>query len=191
MRNNRTLIAFCTLAIAGIWLTGCPVTEDEEGGLGQPCFADGTCNAGLVCNPSSICEQDGGDPSFTTLYGSSSFGSCADCHAPDAPGFTDGTEATQDWSSRASAYQSLQGNASGLIGNFEDCNGVPLIGNAPDSSLIVAVFDETVRANFSVASHPDCNVDSISDMTLKIGGQLTTEELTLLKDWISAGAPDN
>jgi len=184
-------MAIGLLALASLWLTGCPATEDEQGGLGQPCLPDNTCNAGLVCNADGICEQDGGGPSFTTLYGSTSFGSCADCHAPDAPGFTDGTEATQNWSSRASAYQSLQGNASGLIGNFEGCNGVPFIGDGPDSSLIVAVFDETVRTNFSLAAHPDCNVDSISDMTLKIGGALTSQELNLLKDWISAGAPDN
>lgn len=189
MRKYRTLMAIAALAIAGTWLAACGAAE--EGGLGQPCLPDGTCDPGLVCNAENICEQEGGEPSFTTLYQSSSFSNCSGCHAPGAPGFTDGTEATQDWSTRATAYQSLQGTASGLIGNFAGCNGVPLIGDGPDTSLLVAVFDETVRTAFSLPNFPDCTVDSISDMTLKIGGSLTSQELTLLKDWITAGALDN
>ena len=125
------------------------------------------------------------------MYQSSSFQQCSGCHAPGAPGFQNGVEATQDWSSRAKAYTSLQGDASGLIGNFAGCNGVPLIGATPETSLLAAVFDETIRAAFSLQDFPTCTADAISDMTLKIGNPLSAQELTLLKDWISAGAPDD
>ena len=162
----------------------------EEGTEGQACLADGTCNAGLVCNASNICEATGGS-GFTALYNSGSFQQCSGCHAPDAAGFTDGTEASQNWSSRDTAYQGVQGTASGLLGNFEGCNGVPFIGQTPGDSLLVAALDETVRANFSLDGFPDCNADSISDMTLRIGGALSAEEATLLDSWISAGAQDN
>jgi hypothetical protein len=185
MRKYRTLIVITVLAIAG-----CGAAE-EEGGLGQPCLPDGTCNAGLECNANNICEQKAGEPTFTAIFQSSTFSNCSGCHAPGAPGFVDGTETTQDWTDRNSAFQGLQGTASGLIGNFEGCNGVPFLGSGPDDSLIVAVFDETVRAAFSLASHPDCTVDSISDMNLKLPSDISSGELTLLKDWITAGAPNN
>jgi len=164
--------------------------DEEEGGLGQPCRVDGTCDAGLTCNASNICEQEQAS-GFSAMYDSSSFQSCSGCHAPGAAGFVDGTEATQDWSSRGNAYTSLQGQASGLIGNFAGCNGVPFVNQTPEDSLLAAVFDETVRANFSLQGFPDCNADSISDMTLKIGGQLSSQEMQLLRDWITAGAPDD
>ena len=162
----------------------------EEGGLGEACTEAGTCDAGLVCNAANICEQAAAS-GFTALYESSSFQSCSGCHAPGAPGFVDGTEATQDWSSKANAHASLQGTASGLTGNFEGCNGVPFINQTPEDSLLVAVFDETVRANFSLNGFPDCDSDAISDMSLKIGGALSQQELTLLRDWITAGAPND
>ncbi|GAB4558855.1 MAG: hypothetical protein Tsb0020_04150 [Haliangiales bacterium] len=128
---------------------------------------------------------------FTQIYQSSGFQQCSGCHAPGAPGFTDGTEATQDWSSRDSAYMSLTtGDASGLMGNFEDCNGVPLIGDTPETSLLVATLDEDVRADFSLANFPNCNSDTISDMTLKIGGPIPAADLNLLKQWIMDGAPN-
>ena len=127
---------------------------------------------------------------FTALYNSASFQMCAGCHAPNAPGFTDGTEATQDWSTRQTAYDSLQGMASGLIGNFMDCNGVPFIGATPAESLLVAAFDENVRAEFMLMDHPNCDVDAISDMTLKIGAPLEAGEMELLTRWIENGAPD-
>jgi hypothetical protein len=101
-----------------------------------------------------------------------------------------GTEATQDWTTRNMAYSSLQGTASGLIGNFSACNGVQFIGDTPETSLLVAALDEEVRADFAVAGFPDCNSDAISDMTLKIGGPLPASLLADLKQWISAGAPN-
>lgn len=127
---------------------------------------------------------------FGSIYASTEFQMCSGCHAPGAPGRVQGIEATQDWSTRDKAYASLMGEASGLIGNFAGCNGVPFIGATAEESLLVAVFDEQVRENFMVASTPDCTGDAISDMTLKIGTPLSTEVLNQLKDWINDGAPD-
>jgi hypothetical protein len=132
-----------------------------------------------------------GDDTFTQIYNSPQFQKCSGCHAPNAPGKTAGTEATQDWSTRDAAYSSLKGKASGLIGNFEGCNGVPLVGSNANSSLLVASLDEDVRANFMNASYPDCTGDAISDQTLKIGGALPDSLLTQLKGWINAGTPNN
>lgn len=170
---NRSPRLFFNLAFSGavmLCLGACGVE-----GLDQP-------DAGVDAPPTA---------DFTSIYNSASFQSCAGCHAPGADGFTDGTEATQDWSTRETAYQTLQGMASGLIGNFADCNDVPLIDETPEGSLLVATFDETIRAEFMRLDFPNCNVDTISDMTLKIGGPLTDTELTMLKQWITDGAPDN
>lgn len=130
--------------------------------------------------------------SFTNIYSSSTFKQCPQCHAPNAPGKTEGTEATQDWSTRDKAYSTLKtGKASGLIGNFSACNGVALIGATAAQSLLVAALDEDVRENFATPSAPDCNGDTISDMTLKIGSAVPASLLADLKSWINAGAPDN
>ena len=82
--------ARCTLLSLALaaWLAGCGAAE--EGTEGQPCRPDGTCDPGLVCNEANICEPAGQD-TFTRLYQSASFQQCAGCHAPGAPGFTDGT----------------------------------------------------------------------------------------------------
>ena len=137
-------------------------------------------------------DDGGGGASFTSIYNSSTFQQCAECHAPNAPGKTVGTEATQDWSTRATAYATLKtGKASGLIGNFEACNGVALIGATANQSLLVAALDEDVRENFATPSAPDCNGDNIADMTLMIGGDVPSGLLADLKSWVNAGAPDN
>ena len=128
--------------------------------------------------------------SFTHLYQSSEFQTCAGCHAPGAPGKTEGTEATQDWSTRDRAYSTLHGTASGLIGNFAGCNGVPFLGESAEQSLLVAAFDEQVRAAFQSREAPSCDGDAISDQTLKIGGPLPAPLLAELKAWVDAGAPD-
>ncbi|MET0387611.1 MAG: hypothetical protein ABW321_16700 [Polyangiales bacterium] len=135
-------------------------------------------------------DGDGdGNGTFAQLYATTEFQKCKNCHAPGAQGRVDGTESTQDWSSASAARASLQGNAAGLIGNFEGCNGVPLVGPTPEDSLLVAAFDETIRTNFALAAHPDCTGDAISDMTLKIGGAISASTLTLLKSWVEDGAP--
>lgn len=114
---------------------------------------------------------------------------CSSCHAPGAPGRTADIEATQDWSTRNTAYTTLRGNASGLVGNFAACNGVPLLGESAETSLLVASLDETVRADFSAPGNPDCDSDAVSDQTAKIGGPLPEDLLQELKDWIDSGAP--
>lgn len=155
---NHGWRALAVVALAALALTACEV-EDPMGADAAP--------------------QD----TFTQLFQSVGT-ACAGCHAPGAPGFMDGVEATQDWSSRDAAYNALQGVASGLIGNFEGCNGVPLVGDSPETSLIVAAFDEQVRADFALAAFPDCTADAISDMTLKIGRQLSASELSLLRTFV-------
>ncbi|MET0340633.1 MAG: hypothetical protein ABW252_06505 [Polyangiales bacterium] len=139
-------------------------------------------------------DDDGGGSgggAFTRIYNSSQFQQCAGCHAPNAPGKVAGTESSQDWSTRDKAYASLKKAASGMIGNFAGCNGVPLLGSSPANSLLVASLDEDVRADFSSAAKPDCNGDAISDMTLKIGAPLPASLLAELKAWITAGAPND
>jgi cytochrome c5 len=154
----HALRALALACLAATCLTGCPA--EEPGGA-----------------------DAGPADTFTMLY--ESIGeSCKGCHAEGAIGAPVGTEATQDWSSVDSARTSLKGTASGLMGNFTGCNGVPLLGDTPETSLLVAAFDENVRADFSLADFPDCNADSISDMTLKIGRPLSAAELSLLEQFV-------
>jgi hypothetical protein len=129
------------------------------------------------------------DDEFGRIYDSEAFQMCSGCHAPDAPGFVEGTETTQDWSTRDTAYTTLRGRAAGLIGNFAGCNGVPFLGPSADQSLLVAALDETVRVDFSAPGVPACNGDAIADQTDKIGGPLPDDLLQDLKDWIDSGAP--
>ena len=125
---------------------------------------------------------------FTSVY-EDYFDGCANCHAPGAPGATSDIEKTLDFSSRDSAYDSIMSTASGLVGNQEACNGVSFVvpGNS-SSSLIVAVVDEDIRQGFDLSSNPDCNVDSISDMTVKMGFQPDSSFLNNLKSWVDKGA---
>lgn len=135
-----------------------------------------------------LANGDGPVDDFTTLYQTGTFQGCVDCHAPGAPGFVDGTEITQDWSTRDTAFTSLKGNAAGLIGNQQDCNGVPLIGPTSDQSLLVAVFDPTVRDNFSYPGFPNCTGVDIVDETLRAGYvPLSAADLARLKAFIDAG----
>jgi hypothetical protein len=144
---------------------------------------------GLGCGDTLDALEDGGGGDFESIYASDEFQTCAGCHAPGAPGRTEGIEATQDWSTAANARRTLRGNASGLIGNNAGCNGVPLLGSSSGQSLLVAAFDDDVRLNFERADHPDCTGDAIADQKLKIGGALPGGLLQDLKDWIDAGAP--
>lgn len=131
----------------------------------------------------------GGGADFSAIYASAPFQECASCHAPGAPGRTEGTEATQDWSTEANARRTLRGTASGLIGNFEGCNDVPLLGSSASQSLLVASLDFDVRSNFELPDFPDCTGDAISDQTMNIMSSLSDDLLQDLKDWIDAGAP--
>jgi hypothetical protein len=131
---------------------------------------------------------DGGDGSFDSVYNSEPFQKCSGCHAPGAPGKVAGTEATQDWSTSATARATLKRTASGMIGNFGDCNGVPFIGASADQSLLIAALDFDVRMNFEAPSNPDCTGDSINDQGDKVGG-IPDNLIQDLKDWIDSGAP--
>jgi len=129
---------------------------------------------------------------FTSLYGDY-FATCAECHAPAAPGRTSDIEQTLDFSSRGTAYMTIKmGMASGLMGNFAGCNGVPFIIDAdPASSLIVASIDQPTRQAFDVPAYPNCDVDAIADQTLKVGSQPSSAFIAALKSWIQQGAPNN
>jgi mono/diheme cytochrome c family protein len=132
----------------------------------------------------------GGDmDAFSQIYASDTFQKCGGCHAPGAPGKTDGTEATQDWSTRDKAYASLHQKASGLIGNFAGCNGVPFLGASAAQSLLMASLDADTRAAYQNPQFPDCNADAISDQTLKVGS-VPASLLQELQTWIDSGAPD-
>jgi hypothetical protein len=130
-----------------------------------------------------------GDSAFAKIYQSDEFQKCAGCHAPGAPAKTQDTEATQNWSTQASAYASLHSTASGLIGNNSACNGVPFLGRTAGQSLLVAAFDEDVRNAYDNPSFPNCDNNTIVDQTLKIGGPLPSGLLQDLKDWVDDGAP--
>ena len=176
------------LLVAALFLgiSGCFGAEEELESCDE-------ANEGLSGSDSQFeCTEEEGDAplTFATIYDLDLFSECGDCHAPGADGFVDGVETTQDWTDMDSAYAGLQGTASGLIGNFSGCNGVPFIGDTPETSLLVAVLDETVRDEFSLPNFPDCNGDAIADMTLKLSMDVDEDELQMLKDWISAGAEE-
>lgn len=170
MTTTRTALISLSTALFAL---GCGDTLDDPlGGAGSGGSGSGTA-------------------SFASIFEADEFQECSGCHAPGAPGRTEGMEATQNWSTRASAYSSLQGNASGLIGNNAGCNGVPFLGDSAEESLLVASLDEDVRVAYDNPSFPDCNADAIADQTLKIGGPLPASLLAELKAWVDAGAPNN
>ncbi len=179
MLFTNSALAICL----AVWLPACGGT-DEVGTEGGACREDGSCDPGLKCNADNICEAG----LFTKIFRSPAFQRCANCHAPGADGFVVGvTEATQNWSTQKTAWQTLQGKASGMTGNQADCNGVAFLGNTPETSLLAAALDEDIRAGYV---NGNCTSDNISDMTLKIQGDPTSQELNLLKEWITKGAPE-
>ena len=82
------------------------------------------------CGSDPVDDGDDEVDAFTRIYESPEFQKCGGCHAPGAAGRVAGIESTQNWSTRDSAYASLKGMASGMIGNFASCNGVPLLGTS-------------------------------------------------------------
>ena len=146
------------LLVAGSLVTACVVPGDDD---------DATAGTG-----------------FSALY-NDYFQECAACHGPDAPGFTEGTEATLDFSTEETAFNTIStGQASGLIGNQEACNGAYFVGTSPETSLILAVLDEQIRADFSADGNPGCDADAISDMTVKVGYAPSDEFIADLETWI-------
>ena len=160
-------------------------------------LAIGLVAAGASCSPATETQPDGGggggmvEATFTSLYGDY-FGTCKQCHAPSAPGKTSDTEQTLDFTSRTTALSTLRGMASGLSGNHTSCNGVPFLATTPAKSLLVAVLDQPTRQAIDLSpGHPSCDVDAISDETVKVGSPPSAEFVTALKTWISGGAQDN
>ncbi|MEO0322947.1 MAG: hypothetical protein AAF447_08310 [Myxococcota bacterium] len=145
------------------------------------------------CTEDLFAEPDGGMVTVDMMGGGDDFSavfaalgsSCADCHAPGAPGFTTGTEATQDWSSESAAQSSLLLNASGLVAPFDACNGVPLVvPGSPEQSLIMAYLDAGVRASFADG---DCTGAALVDGTIR--ATVSGAGVEALRSWIAAGAP--
>lgn len=159
-----------------------------------PC-AIGLALAALAagCESTTGTTDGGGGPvqaTFTSLYGDY-LGKCGDCHSPTGPGRTSDIEKTLDFTSRTTALSSLRGMASGLTGNHTACNGVPFLAATPGSSLLVAVIDQPTRQTIDLPQHAGCDVDTISDETVKVGSQPSSDFLTALKTWIANGAKDN
>ena len=157
--------------------------------IGLVAFAAG-CPASTGTDPdapSGIVEAK-----FTSLYGDY-FSKCKQCHAPGAPGRTNDTEQALDFTSRATALATIKtGMATGLIGNHADCNGVAFVAATPGKSLVLAVLDQPTRQAIDLSpQHPSCDIDAISDETVKAGSQPSSEFIAALKTWITSGAMDN
>jgi hypothetical protein len=143
--------------------------------------------------PAATGTPDGGggtvEAKFSSLYGDY-LGTCKNCHSPNGPGRTSDIEKTLDFTSRATALTTLRGTASGLIGNFMACNGVPFLAATPGNSLLVAVLDQPTRQVIDLPGHADCDADSIPDETAKVSGSPppSAEFIAALKTWITNGA---
>ncbi|MEZ4363004.1 MAG: hypothetical protein R3B48_22625 [Kofleriaceae bacterium] len=128
---------------------------------------------------------------FTSLY-ADYFAKCKNCHTPTAPGRTSDTEQTLDFTTKASAYTTITtGVAMGLVGNHAGCNGAPFVGSTPASSLILAVLDQPTRQAIDLPGFANCDIDAITDATVKSGAQPSAAFVTALKEWITAGKPNN
>ena len=152
--------------------------------------------AGLAagCSAATDMNPDGGgtvQASFTSLYGDY-LSNCGHCHAPSAPGRTSDIEQSLDFTSKTTALTSLRGTATGLVGNHTGCNGVPFLASTPGKALLVAVIDQPTRQTIDLSpGHPGCDIDMITDATVKVGSQPSTAFVAALKMWISDGALDN
>jgi hypothetical protein len=151
--------------------------------------------AGCPASTDTTPDSGGGgmvEAKFTSLY-SDYLANCKQCHAPGAPGRTTDIEQTLDFSTRATALSTLKtGMATGLMGNHTACNGVPFLATTPDKSLLVAVIDQPTRQAIDLSpQHADCDIDAITDATVKVGSQPSAAFVTALKTWITNGAMDN
>lgn len=157
--------------------------------IGLVAFATG-CPAATDTTP----DASGGgmvEAKFTSLYGDY-LGKCKQCHAPGAPGRTSDIEQTLDFSTRATALSTLKtGMATGLVGNQAACNGVAFLAATPDKSLLLAVIDQPTRQVIDLSPHVTCDIDSITDATVKVGSQPSAVFVIALKTWIGNGALDN
>ena len=158
----------------------------------------GGCGGAFLDEELDLTSGETGDlavtvtPHFGSLYGDY-LSTCKQCHAPGAPGRTLDTEQSLDFTTRSTAYTTLTTKlAAGLVGNQLACNDVPfLVAGQPSQSLLVAVLDATVRQAFDRPAAPGCDVDAISDETVKVGSAPSAAFLAALSDWITAGALDD
>lgn len=172
MMQGMKLSTCAALAIAATTGACAPVDEVPDGG------PDGG-GGGMVT------------ATFTSLYGDY-LSNCKSCHAPGAPGRTSDIEQTLDFSTKTTAYMTIKnGMATGLTGNHTGCNGAPFVRPAAAQSLLLAVIDQPTRQAFDLAGSPNCDVDAITDATLKTGRQPSAEFVSALKTWINAGAMNN
>ena len=61
MKRLGTTLGFCLITFSLVSLFPCCGNGDngtQEGCDGCPCYPNGTCDSGLVCNVSNICEED-------------------------------------------------------------------------------------------------------------------------------------
>lgn len=130
------------------------------------------------------------EPTFTSLYGDY-LGNCKQCHSPTGTGRTSDIEKTLDFTSRSTAFSTVKGMASGLVGNHAGCNGTPFLTTTPGTSLLVAVVDQPTRQAIDIPQHADCDSSAISDETVKVGSQPSSEFIAALKTWITNGAQNN
>lgn len=116
---------------------------------------------------------------------------CAQCHAPGAPGATSETEKSLDFSTVESTRRTLKGQAMGLMGNQQGCNGVAFLGATYSQSLLAAVLDQDLRPAFMAPRHPECNgaTGAVSAMEIRVGVPMPSRFLGDLRAWIDAGAP--
>lgn len=130
--------------------------------------------------------------SFASLYGDY-LSNCKSCHAPGAPGRDEvNIEKTLDFSTKATAYSTLKMMASGMTGNQTGCNGVPFLDTTPAKSLLLASLDETTRKAFDLgAAHANCDMDAISDQTVKVGKDPSAAFMSALKTWLQNGSPND
>lgn len=147
--------------------------------------------AGVLVGAATLggCEVEPPGDDFDTAY-AGLLNKCSQCHAPGAPGGGGDEEKSLDFTSVVTARETLStGKASGLVGNTAACNGVPfVVAGKPEQSLVVAALDQNARKLFDLPSHPNCDNDAISDMALKLGGDVDAASLDALKAWITAGA---
>ncbi len=146
-----------------------------------------------ACGTTDMTTPDAGGgvtATFTSLYGDY-LSNCKQCHAPGAPGRTSDIEQSLDFTTKAMAYTTLKGTATGLMGNFMACNGVPFLAAAAKDSLLLASLDQPTRNAFDYTAVPGCDSSTITDETVKVGSAPSAEFITALKDWVTAGAPND
>jgi len=158
--------------------------------LATGCFDFGTESGSDVLGGTDAGSDTSASTGLAALH-DSYLKHCANCHAPGAPGATSGTETSLNFSTVETTRRTLKGQAAGLTGNQQGCNGVPFLGATWQDSLLAAVLDENLRPNFVAPGHPECNgaTGAVSRMDIRISEPMPASFLADLRAWIEAGAP--